>query len=134
MPTLRFAVRFSSRRFGKITRIRIAVFMARMRTPEEAELIVLRALCQAVPQGPLRAEAARSLAHYAWREPVHHAIFACLASLPAVEPNALRRTLIACLTRRGFPDVDLDSLFEPASLTHEQIERLMQRLQTSDPA
>ena len=85
--------------------------------PEQAELLVLRAMCQGTPQGSVRAEAARALSRYAWREPVHQAMFSCLGIIAAVEPDDLRHTLLACLTRKGFPDVDLKTFFEPHAMT-----------------
>lgn len=92
------------------------------------EFLVLRAVCQGTPQGSVRDVALQILRDYAWREPVHQAIFACLARLPSANPEFIRNELPACLTRKGFPDVELEELFEPHSLTKEDAERLMRQL------
>ncbi|MGE5325649.1 MAG: hypothetical protein ACM3NO_01310 [Deltaproteobacteria bacterium] len=104
-----------------------------MRTPEETELIVLRALCQETIGGSLRADAARILPGYVWREPAHQAMFSCLTAIPAVEPEAMRRILLACLTRKGFPDISLEIFFEPQPLTRRQATRLIQSLARTPP-
>ncbi len=98
--------------------------------PEEIERLVLRAMCQGTPQGSVRAEAVKLLARYAWREPIYQVMFNCLASVPSVEPEDLRRGLLTCLTRKGFPDVELGIFFEPHELTQQDAERLMRWLKT----
>jgi hypothetical protein len=98
--------------------------------PEEIERLVLRAMCQGTPQGSLRAQAVELLAHYAWREPIYQVMFNCLASIAAVDPEPLRFALITCLTRKGFPDVELGIFFEPHELTQQDAERLMRWLKT----
>lgn|SRR5512143_192226 len=99
--------------------------------PEQAELLVLRAMCQGTPQGSVRAEAARALSRYAWREPFHQALFSCLGIIAAVEPDDLRHTLLACLTRKGFPDVDLKTFFEPHHVARQEASVLIQLLADS---
>lgn len=101
---------------------------------EQTELLVLRALCQETPQGSLRESAARILAHYTWREPIHHAMVMCLASMARTRHDDLRGELIACLTRKGFPDVDLETFFEQQAPSQEDAERLMKQLVKSGPA
>lgn len=91
-------------------------------------MLVLRAMCQGTSQGSLRAEAAKLLARYDWREPVHHAMFSCLSVIPATQPEDLRRALLACLTRKGFPDVDIETLFEAHGLSKSELEELIARL------
>jgi hypothetical protein len=99
-----------------------------MRTTEEIELLVLRALCQGTPQGSLRAKAAKLLSGYAWREPIHQAMFSCLTPIAALDSNELRSSLYACLTRKGFPDVDLENFFEPQLLSRQEASKLIQLL------
>lgn len=95
----------------------------------ETELLVLRALCQGTPQGSARAQAIRTLKDYRWREPVHQAMFSCLTHLPAGDPNFLPiRQLTDCLTRKGFPDVELKMWFEPPPPSRHEAEKLMRRL------
>ena len=95
---------------------------------DQIELLVLRAMCQETRQGSVRAEAGKLLAHYVWREPVYQAMFNCLASVPSVEPDDLRRGLLVCLTRRGFPDVDLEIFLQPHGLSRQESEQLIQHL------
>jgi hypothetical protein len=97
----------------------------------EAELQILRALCQETPPGSLRDMAGRMLGNYHWQEPVHQAVFRCLLQFPAGTPDFLRIELPACLTRKGFPDVDWGTLFAPHSLTTKQAARLMRQLRKS---
>jgi hypothetical protein len=92
------------------------------------EMLVLCAVCQGTPQGPVRDAALRLLKDYRWREPVHEAMFRCLAQLSAAN---FRDELPACLTRKGFPDVDWNALFDPQALTKDEVERLMQELRDS---
>jgi hypothetical protein len=99
-----------------------------MRSLVETEMLVLRALCQVTPRGSVGAEAAWALSTYQWHEPIHQPMFSCLARIAAAEPDELRRILIECLTRKGFPDVDLDIFFRPPSVTHQEATHLIQQL------
>jgi hypothetical protein len=94
----------------------------------QAELLVLRAICQESPPGPVREAASRLLKSYRWQEPVHQVIFTCLLQLPAGNPELLRTELPACLTRKGFPDVDWEVFFEPLSHPLQDVEKVMLRL------
>lgn len=88
---------------------------------EELERWVLAALCQ----GKVSEDAKRMLAGYSWREPLHQAIFAALAGIPASDPDAIRRELPVRLTRRGFPDVDLAPFFGEVDLSSGEVEQLV---------
>jgi hypothetical protein len=104
--------------------------------PDEAsriqtELLILRAMCQGTPQGSVRTTALHILKDYRWREPVHQVMFQCLARLPGENPELLRNELPACLTRKGFPDVDWDTFFAPHSPTPQEAERMMLELRKS---
>ena len=103
----------------------------------ELEGLVLRALCRgslqerATPPASAREEARRRLAGYRWREPLHQAIFAIVVSLPSDDPKVLREQLPARLTRRGFPDFELDDFFRPVDLSYEQVLRLIEEMTSS---
>ncbi len=101
-------------------------------SPEQLEQLVLRVMCLGTPEGSIRAEAAGRLADYRWREAVHQAIFACLVSIPSVEGEELRRALLTCLTRKGFPDVDLEFLFQPQMVSGPVALQLIQGLAQSN--
>lgn len=92
------------------------------------ERLVLRALLQAQPGDPLRAEANSLLARYRWREPIHQEVFRAIFDFPADQPAALKDRLPARLTRRGFPDFDINSLFQSQDLSREQLTDLMKSL------
>jgi hypothetical protein len=94
----------------------------------QAELQVLRAICQESPLGSVREAASRLLKNYRWQEPVHQAIFTCLLQLPAGNPELLRTELPACMTRKGFPDVDWETFFEPLPLTPQDVAKAVLRL------
>jgi hypothetical protein len=97
-------------------------------SPERLELLVLRAMCQETAQGCTRAKAVKLLAGYAWREAIHQAMFECLSLIPTSQPDDLRRGLLACLTRKGFPDVDVETFFRPHGLSESGVEKLFRRL------
>jgi hypothetical protein len=94
----------------------------------QAELLVLRAMCQDTSQGAVCAAAISTLKDYHWHEAVHQVMFYCLVQLLPTHLESLRRELPGCLTRRGFPDVELEMLFEPHPLSRHEAELLMRRL------
>jgi hypothetical protein len=77
------------------------------------EAALLQALCRAGVRE--RAEAVKALADYRWREPDHQWIFEALREAGASEAGASREALARRLTRKGFPDIDLEGLFAPAA-------------------
>ena len=89
---------------------------------------MLQALCQGTPQGSVRATARDMLRTYRWREPLHHVIFEVVLSIPTEAPEVIRDQLPARLTRRGFPDVDIEDLFKPHGLSKEEAEHLIRQL------
>jgi hypothetical protein len=94
----------------------------------ETERLILRALSLGTAEGSAREAARRLLGTYRWREPVHGAIYDVLMSLPANDPEFVREQLPARLTRRGFPDFDFADFLKPATLSREEVERLMRQL------
>lgn len=95
---------------------------------------VLSALCQGTLEASVRDRALQQLKQYAWREPVHRAIFQCLAQVPAGNFELVHSELPACLTRKGFPDVDWDLFFMPHSMTRQQAEQAVLDLLSSNAA
>lgn len=97
----------------------------------DTERHVLQTLCQGTAQGSVK-DIGRAILHdYRWRDPVHHAIFGILIAIPTADPEVLRNQLPVRLTRKGFPDFDIEDLFEPHSLSKEEAERLMRQLRDS---
>jgi len=97
----------------------------------ELERRVLQALCQRWPDESLRETALRRLSSHRWREATHQVIFGCLTRAPQSANAALRDHLAACATRKGFPDIDWEHLFEPVSLSNSAVERLIKELADS---
>jgi hypothetical protein len=77
----------------------------------EIERRVLRILCQSVGEALVRERARELLANYRWSDGAHQAVFEITMCFPSTSCQALREQLPARLTRRGFPDFDLDALF-----------------------
>jgi len=96
----------------------------------QTERRVLQALCQGTPQGSIRETAERLLDKYRWQEPLHRVIFEALMSIPTSAPDLIRDQLPSRLTRKGFPDVPWDDLFEPHALSRQEAERLVHQLAT----
>ncbi|HMD98361.1 MAG TPA: hypothetical protein VKM93_13650 [Terriglobia bacterium] len=94
----------------------------------QRERLVLSALCQGTPQGPVKESARGILAHYRWREPLHQIVYHVLLAMPFDSPELARQQLPARLTRAGFPDVEVDDLFRPHSLSQAAAEELMHDL------
>lgn len=88
---------------------------------------ILQALCQH-DRNALES-AARFIAEYRWREPIHQIIFNCLRGLSHGGPLTRRERLAECATRKGFPDVDWEAFFPPHPISAlESEERLRQLL------
>lgn len=93
------------------------------------ERITLQALSQ---ENGLREFAREVLRNYRWRDPVHQVIFEILIALPrSSAPAVLREQLPVRLTRRGFPDVTYEDLFQPLDVSIEEAESLMRELRDS---
>ena len=73
------------------------------------------------------------LGDYTWSELLHRVIFEAIRSSPPGSPQFLQARLPAMLTRRGYPDVDLDPFFQPHGLTQAEVERFMKELKECQP-
>jgi replicative DNA helicase len=73
---------------------------------------ILRALCQTEDAGERR-RACEILENRRWTEPEHRIIFEACARLTRFGAGISAAALAVQLTRAGFPEVDLDDLFEP---------------------
>jgi len=94
----------------------------------EMERQMLSALCRAEHGEPLRHLARESLRLYRWREPAHEVIFEVLMALPTASPEIIREQLPARITRRGFPDVSWEQLFQYPAIPISEAEELVRRL------
>lgn len=95
---------------------------------QNAENLILRALAQEEPNGSLRAMAKVRLAAYRWQDTIHEEVYRALLASPVRDPDSLRSLLAVRLTRRGFPDFDLEDLFQPLGISKEQATILLDSL------
>ena len=104
---------------------------ARRRILLETELAVLRAMCQGARDGRVWAKGISLLVNYPFLDPHHQIVFDTLRELPSDDPEKIRLVLAAWLTRKGFPDVDVDSYFQPHGLTAAAAVSMMHALLAS---
>jgi hypothetical protein len=76
--------------------------------PVARERKILRALCAGELASDERARALANLASYRFHDPHHQILFDVLREIPQATPALLRERLPALLTRRGFPDFDIE--------------------------
>jgi DNA-binding transcriptional ArsR family regulator len=94
----------------------------------EIERWLLAALCSPALDHQKRAEILDRLASHKFAEPEHETIFRALVKMPRATSEHIRETLAARLTRLGFPDVDVEPIFDLAPPSPEQIRALLQQL------
>lgn len=81
----------------------------------ELEQVVLRSLCAPAAAASARIAAIKELAGYHWQDPDHRIVFDALSRLQGHQLDDVRANLPAVVTRMGFPDVNWDVFFVPAS-------------------
>ena len=79
-----------------------------------AELLVLRALCDEAAPRERRMELIELYARQAFVEPEHQVVFESIRALFPRGPISAAR-LSVHLTNRGFPDIDMEKYFPPAT-------------------
>ena len=94
----------------------------------EIERQLLAALCAPGLDKETRAQLFERLATHKFAAADHETIFRALLKMRGAPARHIRETLGACLTRLGFPDIDVEPIFqlEPPSAT--QIAALLDRL------
>lgn len=108
-----------------------AALMEQLRSRREllnAERAVLRALCQGAPERLVWTEGMAILANYVFEDDVHQLIFSTLRELCNGDPRILGEQLLARLTNKGFPALDLEDFFRPHGLTAARAVELMRAL------
>jgi hypothetical protein len=85
---------------------------------EDRERAYLALFCQGLLNEALRVELEAFLSHHCWQSHDHRTVFEALSRWRA-EPEAIRATLPARLTRLGFPDIEIDEYFAPAGVSIE---------------
>ena len=94
----------------------------------EAERDILRAMSQGTAEQSVWAEGIELLAEYSFEDNVHQLVFDTLREISTGTPTIIRERLPACLTRKGFPAVDLEVFLQPHNLSAEQAIGLMRAL------
>ena len=98
---------------------------------ETEDLSLLQALCQTKDVGLLR-RACRALETRRWSRAEHAAVFEACVALASLGARIEPASLAARVTRAGFPDVDLDSLFAPFPLAESSLRRHLRDLEGSE--
>lgn len=101
---------------------------APMATNLHLEQFTLRLLCTGTPQGPVKNVLVPLLHDYRWQRQLHQIIFNAIVAIPSDDPATLRQLLPAKLTRMGFPDIEWEEIFTPASLSSEHAVDAVRRM------
>ena len=91
-----------------------------------AERDLLRLLCSVLVKPVTRVELCRLIDPAKFMEPLQGIIFEEIRALGAIDANRLLQLLPARVTKRGFPDFDLDDLLTPKLVSEQDIEKLFQ--------
>ena len=94
----------------------------------EVERQLLAPLCVSDLDRQTRAEILECLRTHPFSEPDHEVIFQALAKMPRASARQIRETLSARLTRLGFPDIDVDPIFELEPPSAKTIKALLRQL------
>jgi len=97
--------------------------------PVRTERLLLAALCQGLLGETAGKAVRRRLAATRFSAPEHEIIFRAIEKAPSGKPETLRESLAGALTRQGFPDLDLDALFEGKGVSERELPALFARLQ-----
>jgi hypothetical protein len=95
---------------------------------KDPNLHLLRALCQTTNPVLLR-RAVDVLRRHRWPQGEPLVVYESCAALAARGARITRGNLAAELTRAGFPDVDLDSLFAPLPSPESELARHLETLE-----
>jgi hypothetical protein len=94
----------------------------------EIERRLLAALCAATVGRVMRAQILERLSAHTFANRDHEIIFQALAKMPPATAEHIRETLSARLTRLGFPDIDVEPIFEFSPPPPDTITALLQQL------
>jgi hypothetical protein len=94
----------------------------------EIERRLLSALCATTLGREMRALILERLSAHTFANPDHEIIFQALAKIPLAPAAHIRETLSARLTRLGFPDIDVEPIFEFSPPPPNTITALLQQL------
>lgn len=94
----------------------------------EIERRLLAALCAATVGHDTRAQILDRLSTHIFANRDHEIIFQAIAAIPHAAGEHIRETLSARLTRLGFPDIDVEPIFEFSPPSPDSIPALLQQL------
>lgn len=94
----------------------------------EIERWLLAVLCAPALDHKARGEILERLAAHTFANPDHEIIFRALVKMPRAASAHIRETLRARLTRLGFPDIDVEPIFELAPPSAKKITMLLRQL------
>jgi len=94
----------------------------------EIEWHLLAALCATALNREMRAQILKRLSAHTFANPDHEIIFQVLAKMPLATAEHIRETLSARLTRLGFPDIDVEPIFEFSPPPPDIVTALWQQL------
>jgi hypothetical protein len=94
----------------------------------EIERWLLAALCAPSLDPQSRTEIIERLTAHTFASPDHEVIFRALAKIPPASAEHIRETLGARLTGLGFPDIDVEPIFQLAPLSPREITALLRQL------
>jgi len=94
----------------------------------EIERRLLAALCAATLDREIRAQILKRLSAHTFANRDHEIIFQALTQMPSATTEHIRETLRARLTRLGFPDIDVEPIFEFSPPPPDTITALLQQL------
>lgn len=94
----------------------------------EIERRLLAALCATTVGPDMRAQILDRLRTHKFANRDHEIIFQALAKMPPATAEHIRETLSARLTRLGFPDIDVEPIFEFSPPPLNAITALLQQL------
>jgi hypothetical protein len=98
----------------------------------QLERDILRSLCSGnIDAAGWKREFAR-LATHEWRDPEHKVVYDALGSIRSADSKTRRDELPAQVTRMGFPDVDFGKYFDGDNLPNVPLDRLIDRLETTE--
>jgi membrane protease YdiL (CAAX protease family) len=93
------------------------------------ERLLLAALCQGSLGDAAGKAVRRRLGATRFAAPEHEIIFRALEKVPSGKREGVRESLAGALTRQGFPDLDLDALFDGSGASEKDLPGLFARLQ-----
>jgi len=94
----------------------------------EIERRLLAALCASALDHQTRARILERLSAHTFANRDHEIIFQALAQMPPATAEHIRETLSARLTRLGFPDIDVEPIFEFSPPPPDTITGLLEKL------